>query len=45
MIANYYLNKYKYTEENLSYVSVKNHYHGSLNDKAHFRKRITVENV
>lgn len=45
LIANFYLNKYGYTEENLAYVSVKNHYHGSLNDKAHFRKKITVEEV
>jgi acetyl-CoA C-acetyltransferase len=45
LLANFYLNKYHYTEENLAYVSVKNHYHGSLNDKAHFRKKISVEDV
>ena len=45
MMANFYLGKYHYTEENLAYVSVKNHYHGSLNDKAHFRKKISVEDV
>jgi len=45
MMANYYLSKYHYTEENLAYVSVKNHFHGSLNDKAHFRNKITVDNV
>ncbi|HEX7542984.1 MAG TPA: beta-ketoacyl synthase N-terminal-like domain-containing protein, partial [Patescibacteria group bacterium] len=45
MIANFYLEKYHYTEKNLAYVSVKNHYHGSLNDKAHFRKKISVEDV
>ncbi len=45
MMANYYLQKYDYTEENLAYVSYKNHYHGSLNDKAHFRKIISVEQV
>src|SRR3990167_770107 len=45
MMAQYYLGKYKYTEENLAYVSLKNHYHGTLNDKAHFRKQITIEQV
>ena len=45
MMANYYLEKYHYTEENLAYVSVKNHYHGSLNEKAHFRKKITINDV
>ncbi|VVA44061.1 conserved hypothetical protein [Candidatus Roizmanbacteria bacterium] len=45
MIANYYLEKYHYTEKNLSYVSVKNHFHGSLNEKAHFRKKITIKDV
>ncbi|EKE14250.1 MAG: hypothetical protein ACD_12C00604G0003 [uncultured bacterium] len=45
MIANFYLEKYHYAEENLAYVSVKNHFHGSLNSKAHFRKRITIEDV
>lgn len=45
MMANFYLDKYHYSEENLAYVSVKNHYHGSLNDKAHFRKKITVDDV
>jgi acetyl-CoA C-acetyltransferase len=45
MIANYYLDKYQYTEENLAYVSVKNHYHGSLNNKAHFKKKISIDDV
>ena len=45
MMANFYLNKYNYTEENLAYVSVKNHFHGTLNNKAHFRKEISIENV
>ncbi len=45
MISNYYLERYQYTEENLAHVSVKNHYHGSLNDKAHFKKKITVDDV
>ena len=45
MMAQYYLEKYHYQEENLAYVSVKNHFHGSLNDKAQFRKKITVRDV
>ena len=45
LMANFYLEKYHYTEENLAYVSVKNHYHGSLNSKAHFRKKISLDDV
>lgn len=45
LMANFYLEKYHYNEENLAYVSVKNHYHGSLNNKAHFKKKITVDDV
>ncbi|MCX7881179.1 MAG: thiolase domain-containing protein [Patescibacteria group bacterium] len=45
LMANFYLHKYHYNEENLAYVSVKNHFHGSLNSKAHFRKKIIVDNV
>lgn len=45
MIAQYYLEKYHYQEENLAYVSVKNHYHGSLNDRAQFQKKITLDEV
>ncbi len=45
LIAKVYLSQYNYTEEDLAYVSVKNHYHGTLNAKAQFRKEITVEDV
>lgn len=45
LMANYYLEKYKYNEKNLAYVPYKNHYHGSLNDKAQFRKKISIEAV
>lgn len=45
MMAREYLTRYNYTEENLAYVSHKNHFHGSLNDKAHFKRKITVEQV
>ena len=45
MMANYYLQKYGYKEEHLAYVGFKNHYHGTLNKKAHFRKQITIEQI
>jgi len=45
LIANFYLKKYRYTEENLAYVSFKNHYHGSLNEKAHFQNKLTIEKI
>lgn len=45
MMAEVYLRKYKYSEKNLSYVSVKNHFHGSLNEKAHFKTKISSEDV
>lgn len=45
LMAQAYLSQYNITEETLAAVSVKNHYHGSLNDKAQFRKTITVEDV
>ena len=45
MMAQTYLSHYKYSEEHLAYVSYKNHFHGSLNDKAHFRKKISIEQI
>lgn len=45
LMARVYLKKYRYTEENLAYVSVKNHYHGFLNEKAQFKKKITINDV
>ncbi|OGK37884.1 hypothetical protein A3F03_01565 [Candidatus Roizmanbacteria bacterium RIFCSPHIGHO2_12_FULL_41_11] len=45
MMAQVYLHQYRYDEEHLAYISVKNHYHGSLNEKAQFRKTITVDKV
>ncbi|MDH7476113.1 MAG: thiolase domain-containing protein [Microgenomates group bacterium] len=45
LIAQVYLNKYHYNEENLAYVSFKNHYHGTLNEKAHFQKKLTLEQI
>ncbi len=45
IIAQNYLTKFGYTEKDLAQISVKNHYHGSLNDKAQFRNQITVDQV
>jgi acetyl-CoA C-acetyltransferase len=45
MLAQNYLQTFDYTEENLAFVAVKNHYHGSLNPKAHFNKEITLSQV
>lgn len=45
LIAQSYLNKYNYTEEHLAAISVKNHAHGVLNEKAHFRKHISIDEV
>ena len=44
-MAQSYLNKNKTKEEDLACISVKNHFHGSLNDKAHFRRQISVSDV
>jgi len=43
LLANRYFKEYGIGEETLAKVAVKNHYHGSLNPKAHFRKEITLE--
>ncbi len=45
LMANFYLKKYGYSEENLAHAAVKNHFHGSLNKKAHFQKKITIDDV
>lgn len=45
MIAHVYMQKYGYAEEHLAAISVKNHDHGTLNDKAQFRKKVTLEQV
>ena len=45
LMAQVYLNKYGYNEEHLAAISVKNHAHGVLNDKAHFRRYVTIDNV
>jgi acetyl-CoA acetyltransferase len=45
MMAVDHMNKYGTTEEQMAKVAVKNHEHGALNPKAHFQKRITVDEV
>lgn len=45
LMANFYLQKYHYNEENLAYVPFKNHFHGSLNPKAHFQNKLTIEKI
>ncbi len=45
ILATRYFKEYGAGKEDLAEVAVKNHYHGSLNPKAHFRKEITKEQV
>jgi acetyl-CoA C-acetyltransferase len=43
LIATAHMNKYGTSERQMAAVAVKNHYHGSLNPKAHMQKEITIE--
>lgn len=45
MMATAHMDKYGTTEKDLAMVAVKNHYHGSMNPKAHFQKEITLESA
>ncbi len=45
MIARAHMEAHGTTEEDLSWVSVKNHKHGALNPKAQFRQPVTLEEV
>lgn len=45
MIANAHMHRYGTTREQLAAVSVKNHHNGSLNPKAQFQSKITIEQV
>ena len=45
MMAVDHMHRYGTTEEQMAKVAVKNHEHGLLNPKAHFQKRITVNDV
>ena len=43
LIATAHMHQYGTTERQMALVAVKNHYHGSLNPKAHMQKEITLE--
>jgi len=43
--ATAYMHKYGATEEDLAKIAVKNHYYASFNPKAHFPKKITIEDA
>jgi acetyl-CoA C-acetyltransferase len=45
MFARAHMETYGTTEEDLAWVSVKNHHHGALNPKAQFRRDVTVPHV
>ncbi len=45
MMATAHMQKYGTTEEQMAAVAVKNHYHGSLNPKAHLQKEITLQSA
>ncbi|MFH0896444.1 MAG: thiolase domain-containing protein [Candidatus Bathyarchaeota archaeon] len=45
MIAQRYMHEYGLTREQLAKVAVKSHYHASFNPLAHFKNRITVDDV
>lgn len=45
MMAQAYMAKYKISEEDLAEVAVKNHFHGSHNNKAQFRFPVSVADV
>ena len=43
--ANRIMHQYGVTKEDIAAISVKNHFHGVMNDKAHHRKACTLEEV
>ncbi len=45
LIARKHTERYGTTREQMAHVSVKNHYHGTLNPFAQFQKQLTVEEV
>ena len=44
-MARWHMQKYGTTQRQLAIISSKNHYHGSLNPYAQYRKKMTVEEV
>lgn len=45
LMASRFMSEYGITEEQISQVSVKNHFNGSLNEKAQYQKPVTLEEV
>ena len=45
LYATAYMQEYGAREEDLAKIAVKNHYYGSMNPKAQFQKKITLEDV
>lgn len=45
LMATAHMHTYGTTQEQIALAAVKNHYHGSLNPKAHMQKEITVQTV
>jgi acetyl-CoA C-acetyltransferase len=45
MMARAHMHEFGTTREQLAQVAVKNHYHGSMNPRAQFRNRITIDTV
>lgn len=45
LMARYHMHKYGTTPEQLASVAVKNHYNGSMNPNAQYKRRITVDDV
>jgi len=43
LMATAHMHKYGTTERQMATIAVKNHYHGSLNPKAHMQKEVTLE--
>jgi acetyl-CoA C-acetyltransferase len=43
LMATAHMHAYGTTERHLAMIGVKNHYHGSLNPKAHMQKEVTLE--
>jgi acetyl-CoA C-acetyltransferase len=43
LMATAHMHQYGTTERQLAMIAVKNHYHGSLNPKAHMQKEITLQ--
>ncbi len=45
LMARRYMYEYGLTQEQLAKVAVKSHFHSSFNPKAHFRNKVTIEDV